>query len=110
MAKIPKNLSDKDMFKGWQEEPTVEETMLLRAAEPKSAPSRTQPKRAGEKQNAAYQTYLTQDVIDTMERLLLEIKVDLYKQGISDYRINARREGNTILLEHVPSNKKTDRK
>lgn len=26
MAKIPRNLSDKDMFKGWQEEPTIEET------------------------------------------------------------------------------------
>ena len=26
MAKIPKNLSDKDMFKGWQEAPTIEET------------------------------------------------------------------------------------
>ena len=40
MAKIPKNLSDKDMFKGWQEEPTIEETML-KAAEPKR-PARPQ--------------------------------------------------------------------
>ena len=35
--------------------------------------------------------------------LLLEIKLDLFKQGVSDYRINVRREGNTILLEHVPA-------
>ena len=44
MAKIPKNLSDKDMFKGWQEEPTIEETML-KAAEPKR-PARPQAARA----------------------------------------------------------------
>ena len=100
MGKIPKNLSDKDMFKGWQEEPTLEETML-KAAEPKQAtrlPAKRAPKT--ESREGAYQTYLSQDAIDTMEKLLLEIKVDLYKQGISDYHINVRRDGNTILLEH----------
>ncbi len=35
-----------------------------------------------------------------MEKLLLEIKLDLFRQGVSDYRINVRRDGNTILLEH----------
>ena len=106
MGKIPKNLSDKDMFKGWQEEPTIEETML-QAAEPKKA-ARPQPKRATapEKREGAYQTYLSQDALDTMEKLLLEIKLDLYKQGISDYRVNVRREGNKILLEHVPADRK----
>ena len=33
----------------------------------------------------------------------MEIKLDLFKQGVSDYRINVRREGNAILLEHVPA-------
>ncbi|MBP5200463.1 MAG: hypothetical protein J6Z82_07420 [Schwartzia sp.] len=100
MGKIPRNLSDKDMFKGWQEEPTLEETMLKKKA------ARPQPKRttAPEKRDGAYQTYLSQDAIDTMEKLLLEIKLDLYKQGISDYRVNVRRDGNNILLEHVPAN------
>ena len=101
--KIPKNLSDKDMFKDWKEEPTIEETML-RTAEPKPA-ARSQTKRTTtpEKREGAYQTYLSQDAVDTMEKLLLEIKLDLYKQGVSDYRVNVRREGNTILLEHVAS-------
>ena len=100
MAKIPKNLSDKDMFKGWQEEPTVEETML-KAAEPKRS-ARPQPKRAAapEKREGAYQTYLSQAAVDTMEKLLLKIKLDLYKQGISEYQISVRREGNKIILEH----------
>ncbi|MBQ8699715.1 MAG: hypothetical protein IJ812_07930 [Schwartzia sp.] len=104
MAKIPKNLSDKDMFKGWQEEPTIEETML-QAATPKQT-SRPQAKRTPAKDNrdGAYQTYLAQDAIDTMEKLLLEIKLDLFRQGISDYRVNVRREGNTVLLEHIPVN------
>ena len=111
MPKIPRNLSDKDMFKGWQEEPTLEETML-KAAEPKNAPTRTQARRLSEreKRDGAYQTYLSQDAIDTMEKLLLEIKLDLFKQGISDYRVNVRREGNNILLEHVPADGKNIKK
>ena len=109
MPKIPRNLSDKDMFKGWQEEPTIEEAML-QAAEPKKSASSPQPKRTPEKRDGAYQTYLPQDAIDTMEKLLLEIKLDFFKQGISDYRINVRREGNNILLEHVPADGKNIKK
>ena len=99
MPKIPRNLSDKDMFKGWQEELTIEEVML-QEAEPKKTASSPQPKRTLEKRDSAYQTYLPQDAIDTMEKLLLEIKLDFFKQGISDYRINVRREENNILLEY----------
>ena len=108
MGKIPRNLSDKDMFKGWQEEPTLEETML-KAAEPKQAP-RSQARRAPEKREGDYQTYLSQDAVDTLEKLLLEIKLDLFKQGISDYRVNVRREGKNILLEHVPADGKNIKK
>lgn len=99
--KIPRNLSDKDMFKDWKEEPTIEETML-KAAEPQKALARPQARRtnASEQREGAYSTYLSQDAIDTMEKLLLEIKLDLFRQGVSDYRINVRRDGNTILLEH----------
>ena len=73
MPKIPRNLSDKDMFKGWQEEPTLEETML-KAAESKQV-THPQAKRASKSENreGAYQTYLSQDAIDTMEKMLLEI-------------------------------------
>ncbi len=102
MPKIPRNLSDKDMFKDWQEEPTLEETML-KASEPNSA-ARSQGKRTSihsGKLDGAYSTYLSQDAIDTLEKLLLEIKLDLFKQGIADYHINVRREKNVILLEHV---------
>ncbi len=109
MAKIPKNLSDKDMFKGWKDEPTVEETML-RASEKESPSSVPKPGRTSEKREATYQTYLPRDAVDTLERLLLEIKVDLYKQGISDYRIQVRREGTTILLEHMASDGKSVKK
>ncbi len=108
MPKIPRNLSDKEMFKGWQEDLTIEEAML-QAAEPKKA-ARPQSKSKPEKRDGAYQTYLSQDAIDTMEKLLLEIKLDFFKQGISDYRVNVRREGNNILLEHVPADGKNIKK
>ena len=80
---------------------------MLQAAEAKQ-PSRPQAKRtpARENREGAYQTYLTQDAVDTLEKLLLEIKLDLFKQGISDYRVNVQREGNTILLEHIPADGK----
>jgi len=111
MPKIPRNLSDKDMFKGWQEEPTIEETML-QAAEPiqSTRPQLRCMPQKGEKREGTYQTYLSQDAIDTMEKFLLEIKLDFFKQGISDYHVNVRREGNTILLEHVPAEGKNTKK
>lgn len=109
MAKIPKNLSDKDMFKGWKEEPTIEETML-QASEPSKTASRPSRKQPADRREGAYQTYLSQDAIDTMEKLLLEIKLDLFRQGISDYHVSVRREGNTILLEHVAADKSNTKK
>jgi hypothetical protein len=45
--------------------------------------------------------YLTQDVIDKIGKLLLELKVDLYKEGIVDYRMNVHREGKNIILSPV---------
>lgn len=109
--KIPKNLSDKDMFKDWQEEPTLEETML-KASEPKTAthPQGRRTSNPSGNREGAYSTYLSQDAVDTMEKLLLEIKLDLFRQGISDYRVNVRREGNTILLDHVPADGKNTKK
>ncbi len=96
MAKIPRNLSDKDMFKGWKEEPTVEQQML--DAEAKEDARRGRAARDARPGADIRIAYLTPDVIDTLGKLLLELKVELYKEGIVDYRIAARREGNTIVL------------
>ena len=97
MAKIPKNLSDKDMFKGWKEEPTVEQQFLDAAAKEDAKSGRAA--RDAHPGADIRIAYLTPDVIDTLGKLLLELKVELYKDGVVDYRIDVRREGRKIVLE-----------
>ena len=105
MAKIPRNLSDKDMFKGWKEEPTVEQQLLDAAAEDEAKSGRAaQSAHPGADIRIAY---LTPDVIDTLGKMLLELKVELYREGIVDYRMDIRREGTKIVLEPKEDKKKS---
>lgn len=99
MSKIPKNLSDKDMLKNFVEEPTLE-SMFMEAGEKmeKKVAKRAADEHPGKDIRIAY---LTQDVIDKIGKLLLELKVDLYKEGIVDYRMNVHREGKNIILSPV---------
>ena len=101
MAKIPRNLSDKDMFKGWKEEPTVEQQLLDAAAKEDAKNGR-----AAHPGADIRIAYLTPDVIDTLGKLLLELKVELYKEGVVDYRIDVRREGRKIVLEPKEDSRK----
>ena len=104
MAKIPKNLSDKDMFKGWKEEPTVEQQLLDAAASEDARSGRAaRDTRPGADIRIAY---LTRDVIDALGKMLLELKVELYGEGVVDYRIGVRREGRRIILEPKEDGKK----
>ena len=104
MAKIPRNLSDKDMFKGWKEEPTVEQQLLDAAAKEDAKNGRaSRNTRPGADIRIAY---LTPDVVDTLGKLLLELKVELYKEGVVDYRIDVRREGRKIVLEPKEDSRK----
>lgn len=96
MAKIPKNLSDKDMFKDYKEEKTLE-TMFLEAEE-KSAKAKPAKKTAADIKIA----YLTQDVIDSLGKMLLQLKLDFYKEGTVDYTMKIEREGNKIVLYPAP--------
>ncbi len=97
MAKIPKNLSDKDMFKDYQEEPTLEETFVRRA---KDADEREKRRKAEEEPAADIRVaYLTPDIIEKLGKLLLELKMVLFNEGVRDYRMTVRREGRKIILE-----------
>ena len=92
MGKIPKNLSDKAMFGGYKEQESFESVFLAAEEEP-STQSVKKPK--AENLNTAFLPIGLQEKIG---KLLLELKVDLYKEGIVDYEIKAKREGNTIVL------------
>ena len=98
MSKIPKNLSDKEMFKNYKEEKTLENIFL--EAEDKIEKHQL----ASKMNNNIKIAYLTQDIVDTLGKMLLGLKLDLYKEGIIDYSIKVEREGNKIILS--PTSKK----
>ena len=93
MGKIPKNLSDKDMLKNYQEEPTIEETFQQAdqvVQDPRQG--RTKAKREWEALG------LSTEIGDALEHMLFEMKVELYREGVVDYRLTVRRDGKNIIL------------
>ena len=92
MAKIPKNLADKDMFHGYQEKETIESVFLQNDREP----AVRKPVKPA-KENIQL-SCLTPDLQEKIGKLLLELKLDLYKEGIVDYRIKVKKEGGKIIL------------
>lgn len=98
MAKIPKNLSDKLMFEGVQEKQTFE-TMFM---EEETVPV-PRPKKEKESLEAGF---LTKELAEKIGRALLEMKLDLYKEGMVEYTIKVAREGKTVVLSPQPVKKK----
>ena len=94
MAKIPKNLSDKDMFQYYIVDESLESVFL--SAEAAADRKRRAARRPAEDLSIAY---LTPDIIEKLGKLLLELKMDLYKDGIKDYKIRVKREKSRIVLE-----------
>ncbi len=82
------------MFQDYKEEETLESVFL--SAETAADRKRQAARRPAEDLNLAS---LTPDIVEKLGRLLLELKLDLYKDGIKDYRIRVRREKSQIILE-----------
>lgn len=101
MAKIPKNLTDKKMFDGVKEEQTFE-TMFFEDEVEKKPKSKT---KAQEKEDIAT-AFLTKELQEKIGKFLLELKLDLYKEGLVDYNIKVVRDGKQIILSPVPIKKK----
>ena len=93
MGKIPKNLSNKEMFKNYQEEPTIEET-FQRLGKDEKEPLRGRGKDKQELEALS----LSPEISDALEKMLLEVKLALYREGVVDYRLTVRREGKKIIL------------
>lgn len=86
MAKIPKNLSDSDMITTWEKENKTQEQA---PAAPVLKPG--------------YESgFLTPELSQAIGKALLELKVKLYKEGIVDYTIKVRQDGNQVVLTAVP--------
>ncbi len=102
MAKIPKNLADKDMFQGYQEEETLESAFLK--AEAVEDRRRRQRNQSEPKVDLSI-AYLTPDIVERLGKELLALKMELYREGITAFSMKIKREGKKIILEPVEKKK-----
>ncbi|WP_294158403.1 hypothetical protein [uncultured Selenomonas sp.] len=95
MAKIPKNLSDKDMMKNWVEPETLEEQFekAEKAAEKKrrEAPGVEPPM---ELAKAGFNRRLTEE----LGKALTELKLQLQLKGATDITFKIKKDGETIKI------------
>jgi hypothetical protein len=107
MAKIPKNLSDKVMVAGFKEEKNFEHMFL--AAEEEEPFVKPKPKGANKEKEDLSTAFLTKELQEKIGKALLELKLELYKEGMIDYDIKIAREGKQIVLSTVPIKKKVNK-
>ena len=98
MAKITKNLSDKSMMGNYIEQITFENDIY------KEEEVVTRPVKCEKKVSPAYASeFFTPQLQEKVGKALLELKVELYKQGIVDFDIKVARLDRQVVLTAVPS-------
>ncbi len=100
MAKIPKNLSDKDMLAGFKEPKTYEHIFL--AAQREEDRKKAAERETLAKRDKLEKSFIEPELAKKIGKALLELKLELYKEGVVDYGLKVAREGKKILLEAVP--------
>jgi hypothetical protein len=101
MAKIKKNLSDADMLGSWQEETTFETAVL------KEEP--LQKHTVQKDKQSLNSSFLTAELQEKIGKALLELKVELYKDGIIDYDIKVSCRDKQVVLVPAPAKKKNNK-
>lgn len=99
MTKIKKNLSDADMLANWQEETTFETAVLKEEPRQQAIP-------AQKDKQSLNSSFLTAELQEKIGKALLELKVELYKDGLVDYDIKVSCRDKQIVLTPVPAKKK----
>ena len=94
MGKIPKGLSDKAMMQGFEEEATLADCFLAHEAHEEEKRRRAVREKEADLSRAA----LTPELLDRLGKELLQLKLDLFSEGVKNYRIDIKREGATIVL------------
>lgn len=98
MAKvIKKNLSDAEMFAGYKETLTFETGVT-------TEPETTPPRNASKKQQPDFHSsFFTPELQEKVGKALLEVKMQLFKEGIVDFDLKVSREGSKVILTAVPA-------
>lgn len=90
------------MFEDYKEVETFE-TMFSTEEEPQAKPK---VKVKGKDKEDLSTAFLTKELQEKIGKALLELKLELYKEGIVEYDIKVVREEKKILLNAVPLKKK----
>lgn len=103
VQKIPRGLTDKDMFQGYVEEESLEDVFV--AAE--KAEDKKRRERAGIEPPADLaRAGLDADIMDRLGKELLQLKMELFREDIKDYTIQIKREGKKIVLTPLERKRK----
>ncbi|WP_297569859.1 hypothetical protein [uncultured Anaerovibrio sp.] len=98
MGKIPKGLSDKDMLDGYVEDVTMEARFLAAEA---AEDAKRREKIFGKKGNSLSMSGLDDETLDKLGRKLLELKMELFREGIKNYTLKVKRENWDIIITPV---------
>ena len=82
------------MIQGFEEEATLEDCFLAHEAREEDKRRRALREREDDLSRAA----LTPELLDRLGKELLQLKLDLFAQGVKNYRIDIKRMGTTIVL------------
>ena len=95
MPKIPKNLSDKEMFAGYAEEATLEER-FIKAEE---AAEKKRKEEAPQEPPADFiKMGFTPELAEELGKTLTALRIELSREGIRNYGFKIRRDGRKITL------------
>ena len=95
MPKIPKNLTDKDMFRDWVEEETMEDKFLQ--AE-KAADARRRAQAGSEPPAELGRAGFTPKLTEDLGKALTELKLQLAMKGVTKFTYRVKKDGETILI------------
>ena len=98
MGKIPKGLSDKDMLDGYVEDVTMEAQFFAAEA---AEDAKRREKLFGKKGNSLSMSGLDDETLDKLGRKLLELKMELFREGIKNYTLKVKRENWDIIITPV---------
>lgn len=102
MSSIPKGLTDKDMFQNYVEEASLEDTFIK--AEKIADQKRRE--RAGIEPPAVLgRAGFTPVLTEELGKALLQLKMELFRNGVTNYSFKIRRDGENIVLTPKYKNK-----
>lgn len=95
MPKIPKDLSDKDMVRGFAEEETLADRFTRMERE---EAKREKEKAETEPPLNLAKAGFTPALADELGRALMQLKMELFREGVTDCRFKIARQGESIVL------------